>query len=147
MNYTPTDWKTGDLITAEKLNNMESGIAGGQELFIIHATGIANEPGTQTTPVIDKTHEEIIDAIQHGKMLFMFASSSEQSQNFTVIPFSSLTGQPDQIVMFVNSQLIYTGSTNYMGYMAVMVGQSEVGETMCMSMYERVKIPTDSTPS
>lgn len=28
MSYTPTEWKTGDVITAEKLNNMESGIAG-----------------------------------------------------------------------------------------------------------------------
>lgn len=30
MSYTPTDWKTGDVITAEKLNNMESGIVSGQ---------------------------------------------------------------------------------------------------------------------
>ena len=28
MSYTPTEWQTGDTITAEKLNNMESGIAG-----------------------------------------------------------------------------------------------------------------------
>lgn len=28
MSYTPTEWQTGDIITAEKLNNMESGIAG-----------------------------------------------------------------------------------------------------------------------
>ena len=27
MSYTPTNWQTGDTITAEKLNNMESGIA------------------------------------------------------------------------------------------------------------------------
>lgn len=27
MAYTPTNWQTGDTITAEKLNNMESGIA------------------------------------------------------------------------------------------------------------------------
>ena len=27
MSYTPTEWQTGDTITAEKLNNMESGIA------------------------------------------------------------------------------------------------------------------------
>lgn len=26
MSYTPTEWRTGDLITAEKLNNMEAGI-------------------------------------------------------------------------------------------------------------------------
>ena len=27
MSYTPTNWQTGDIITAEKLNNMENGIA------------------------------------------------------------------------------------------------------------------------
>ena len=27
MSYTPTQWQTGDTITAEKLNNMENGIA------------------------------------------------------------------------------------------------------------------------
>lgn len=26
MAYTPTDWQTGDIITADKLNNMEDGI-------------------------------------------------------------------------------------------------------------------------
>lgn len=26
MSYTPTNWQTGDVITAEKLNNMEAGI-------------------------------------------------------------------------------------------------------------------------
>ena len=30
MSYTPTDWKTGDIITADKLNNMEGGIVAGQ---------------------------------------------------------------------------------------------------------------------
>ena len=27
MTYTPTEWKTGDVVTAEKLNKMEQGIA------------------------------------------------------------------------------------------------------------------------
>ena len=27
MSYTPTTWADGDLITAEKLNNIENGIA------------------------------------------------------------------------------------------------------------------------
>lgn len=26
MNYTPTEWKNGDIITAEKMNNIEGGI-------------------------------------------------------------------------------------------------------------------------
>jgi hypothetical protein len=29
MAYTPTDWKTGDVITAEKLNNIENGVVSG----------------------------------------------------------------------------------------------------------------------
>ena len=75
MSYTPTNWATGDVITAEKLNNMESGIEGGQELFIIHATGIASVPGTTTTPVLDKTYNEITNAIQNGKIPFVIADT------------------------------------------------------------------------
>lgn len=39
MSYTPTDWKTGDVITADKLNNMESGIANAGKQFAIEASG------------------------------------------------------------------------------------------------------------
>lgn len=31
MSYTPTQWQTGDTITAEKLNNMENGIENANE--------------------------------------------------------------------------------------------------------------------
>ena len=34
MSYTPTEWQTGDTITAEKLNNMENGIIENGELHI-----------------------------------------------------------------------------------------------------------------
>ena len=27
MSYTPTEWKSGDVITSEKLNNLEQGVA------------------------------------------------------------------------------------------------------------------------
>ena len=29
MAYTPTNWQTGDTITAEKLNKLENGVASG----------------------------------------------------------------------------------------------------------------------
>lgn len=35
MSYTPTEWQTGDTITAEKLNNMEQGIVGAVASFNI----------------------------------------------------------------------------------------------------------------
>ena len=34
MSYTPTNWQTGDTITAEKLNNMEGGIEANTPLII-----------------------------------------------------------------------------------------------------------------
>jgi len=41
MSYTPNNWQTGDIITAQKLNNMESGIAaasssGGTEILYFY---------------------------------------------------------------------------------------------------------------
>lgn len=34
MNYEKTTWQNGDIITAEKLNNIEDGIANGCPKFI-----------------------------------------------------------------------------------------------------------------
>lgn len=55
MSYTPTNWQTGDTITAQLLNKMEQGIAsagGGGGVLIATDTG-----GT-----LDKTWQEIFDA-------------------------------------------------------------------------------------
>lgn len=55
MSYTPTQWATGDIITAEKLNKLENGVAnaGGGGVLVVHV----NENG-----VLDKTWKEIHDA-------------------------------------------------------------------------------------
>ncbi len=67
MSYTPTEWNTGDTITAEKLNNMEQGIAsaGGGGAFLV---GIDIQ--TQT---LDKTWQEIHDALASGQDARVFA--------------------------------------------------------------------------
>lgn len=60
MSYTPTEWKTGDVITAEKLNNMESGIGDNASLNIIFYK--ENDKWKS-----NKTIEEINEFIeQHG---------------------------------------------------------------------------------
>ena len=56
MAYTPTEWKTGDVVTAAKLNNMENGIAGATAM-IIHL----NEQNA-----MDKTWLEIKTAYTSG---------------------------------------------------------------------------------
>ena len=57
MSYTPTTWQTGDTITAEKLNNMESGIENVNEPFIVTVTGSS----------ADKSYAEIVAAFEADK--------------------------------------------------------------------------------
>jgi len=52
MSYTPTEWATGDVITADKLNNMESGIASVLGSFvIIRTTGTIDSGGMTIQPI------------------------------------------------------------------------------------------------
>ena len=53
MTYTPNTWATGDTITAEKLNNMEQGIANAGNVLIVNA---------DNDGILDKTWQEISDA-------------------------------------------------------------------------------------
>ena len=80
MSYTPTDWKNGDIITAEKLNNMETGIVGSGEgnSLIITVSGLADRDNPTTTPVVNKTPDEVYDAISSGKSILI---RTEQNSN------------------------------------------------------------------
>lgn len=59
MSYTPTEWKTGDVITAEKLNNMESEIVDARVMVVT----ISGRPGSFTA---DKTVTEIMTFLDKG---------------------------------------------------------------------------------
>lgn len=65
MSYTPTEWVTGDTITAEKLNKMESGIAsaGGGGAFIVNMDA--------QTLALNKTWQEICDAMANGQPTYI----------------------------------------------------------------------------
>lgn len=79
MSYTPTEWKTGDVITAEKLNKAEQGIknahdaadtssGGGSNIFYIYALGDDDEGMTG----LSKTYQEIAEAVFDQKKLPVF---------------------------------------------------------------------------
>jgi len=59
MAYTKQTWQNGDVITAEKLNHMEDGIASGGTLVI----GCTNNDGNI---VLDKTWQEINNFYLNG---------------------------------------------------------------------------------
>lgn len=60
--YEKQTWKTGDVITEEKLNHIEDGIAS-CGMFVVGSTYDEN---TQTV-TLDKTYKEIVDAFNAGQ--------------------------------------------------------------------------------
>ena len=74
MAYEPTEWKTGDVITAEKMNKLEQGVQneqvgpqGPQGPAGVGLTGeasaIAKLAGTEETAAIATKVNEVIDAL------------------------------------------------------------------------------------
>lgn len=61
MSYTPTNWKNGDIITAEKLNKIENAITP----FIVNFE--FDKETEETTVTSDKTAEQVYNAIISGK--------------------------------------------------------------------------------
>lgn len=58
MSYTPTNWQSGDVVNAEKLNKLEQGVAnaGGGGFFVLNAVYDENNVDP---PRLDKTVAEI----------------------------------------------------------------------------------------
>lgn len=77
MAYEPTSWSTGDIVTAEKLNKLENGIASsGGEIFIVN-TLLDEETGGM---ILDKTWQEIKDAFDSGKLILGVAAYGTEEQ-------------------------------------------------------------------
>ena len=70
MSYTPTNWVTGDVVTAEKLNKIEQGIVGssigGGGAFVVTFTADFDN-GTYTNVETDHTYAEVKAAIEAGQ--------------------------------------------------------------------------------
>ena len=60
MAYTPTTWKSGDVVTSAKLNKLENGVANASTLIV------TIEDGEESGYVADATYAEIGAAIDAG---------------------------------------------------------------------------------
>lgn len=79
MSYEKQTWVNGDVITDDKLNHMEDGIAnaGGGGLLIT----ATYDSGTNKT-VMDKTWKEIKDAMNAGIPCTVYEDNGETEQNW-----------------------------------------------------------------
>ena len=100
MAYDKYTWQTGEVITAEKLNHIEDGIAdmegGGSSgegdsngFFVIRTIDYDLDEGTWSR--VDKTFSQIADAIQEGMLPVLFIG--EGSEIDEVLYFQSTNGE------------------------------------------------------
>ena len=68
MGYIPTEWVTGDIITAEKLNKAEQGIAGAYSsmYFLV---------GWDENGNLNKTYKQIDDAMASGIPVILYGEN------------------------------------------------------------------------
>ena len=74
MSYEPTNWQEGDLITSERLNKMEQGIASGEGGIFLIPAEYDSSTGNAT---MQKTAGEIFEAASSGKLCVMEVHSQD----------------------------------------------------------------------
>ena len=79
MSYDKQNWQTGDVITANKLNHIEDGIANGGGVVVVHVT---EEDDVFT---LDKTWNELQELLASGALV----ATVQEDSGFTTMQFLS----------------------------------------------------------
>lgn len=89
MPYVKTNWQTGDIVTADKLNNLEDGASDTGILYIklSNVTPSSQDATDRFTASVDKTASEIMDAFNSGKKLVLLVPGTvtESTQQWKVL--------------------------------------------------------------
>lgn len=80
MSYTPTEWKSGDIVTAEKLNKLEGALADTRDVFVVTFSDLQQNPETETSYIVtaDKTIPELKEAYENGSFIVGVVNMSNQ---------------------------------------------------------------------
>lgn len=124
MAYTPTTWATGDVITADKLNNMENGIlnagSGGGGGGVVTYTFTIKEgevvQGRQMYDVVetDATPQSVLESIESGKFcLIKYREQWYDDDSGETIYGDWLFGYFDEVDVYGNR--VYGGKNFYLG--------------------------------
>lgn len=76
MAYTPTEWVTGDVITAVKLNKLENGVAAIDGVMVVEAEAEGD------TLTLDATYAEIAAAMTANIPVFVKLETSENENMY-----------------------------------------------------------------
>lgn len=89
MAYNPTVWQTGDIVTAEKLNNIERGIEDASAISL--KVNITTED--RVSWFSDVTYNQVVTALNAGRRVFAIVMDmevpDEGGHSYTVLEVSS----------------------------------------------------------
>ena len=128
MAYTKQTWECGDVITAEKLNHMEDGIAnsGGGTALIIEfdrAEEVCPEGQTGTlTLIFNHTGAEVWNAITSGSSVYIKGEDGNNTTLTEVQEISEFSGSysvrfPDSVVLPNGEPFLVSVPSLYDGYL------------------------------
>ena len=109
MSYTPTEWKTGDIVSSQRLNKLEEGVRDAYEVMVIN-----NNDST-----LDKTWQEIYDAIGAGKLCVVLQTFEETIRSIGIVVSVSSSG--NEYVVNTSSDETFNASSS-IGYPAASIG-------------------------
>ena len=107
MAYTKQTWNNGDIITADKLNHIEDGIANAGGLFVVHANEI---DGNLT---MDKTWQEIYDALA-SDALVICSTTTEQDVYIKIFNRACINND----IYYIADGADYEATTTFYAYSA-----------------------------
>ena len=103
MSYTPTTWETGDVITADKLNNIENGVVNAKEVAVFEFTPDGASVTTDCTP------QDVANAYESGKVCL--AKITRGPEDF-YIPFNKyatlLVSAQSDVITYLTQELAVT---------------------------------------
>lgn len=125
MSYTPTNWQTGDTITAVKLNNAESGIVSASPFIISGNYDDYVEYGGQGYYMTDANYDELVNAIKSDRLVYFRWKTVEEGTfwvNYVLLNVGELYDDPSTGSTIEGKSCTYSITT--------------VGQTVTISMQE-----------
>lgn len=96
MSYTPTEWKTGDIVSSQRLNKLEEGVKDAYEVMVINGTvSISDRTNVVTDATMEKTAEEIYNAAEAGMLLVFAYTTDVTTKNMAIIDSVSKNADDD----------------------------------------------------
>ena len=124
MSYTPTNWQSGDKVTAEKLNKIEQGIANASAVVVLTET----YDSTNNVYTLNKSWSEMYQSMSSGTMFILplsitgdypgvqivsiYGVYQEGDTNYTVYTSeygystTSQNGYPSRFVVVLNNSMV-----------------------------------------